>query len=109
MQIDVKEDLSKLTTINQLSINRLFDKISWIISDAVEQAELAKDNVIELDLGFGLIIVLLEDNCIKYKFKPSKSLEENIIDTVVNGKNQLTFTIENTLVSKITNVYKDMF
>jgi len=109
MQIDVKEDLSKLTTINQLSINRLFDKINWIISDAVEQAELAGDDVIELDLGFGLVIVSLEDNCIKYKFKPSKSLEESIIDTVVNGKNQLTFTIENTLVSKITNVYKDMF
>lgn len=109
MRVDVREDLSKLTTINQLSVNRLFDKITWIASDAVEQAELADDKSIELDLGFGIIEVLLEDTCIKYKFKPSKNLEDALVDTVVNGKNQLTLNIENTLVSKITNLYKDMF
>lgn len=109
MRVDVREDLSKLTTINQLSINRLFDKVAWIASDAVEQAELAGDTNVELDLGFGILEILIEDNCIKYKFKPSKNLEEALIDTIINGKNQLTFTIENTLVGKITNLYKDMF
>ena len=109
MRVDVKESLSTLTTINELSINRLFDKITWIISDAVEQAELSGDDTVELDLGFGTVKITIENKSIKYKFVPSKFTEESIIDTIVNGKNQLTFEIEKNLVAKLSNIYKDMF
>ena len=109
MQVDVKKDLSTLTTVSELAINRLFDKITWIISDSVEQAEILGDTNIDLDLGFGIIKLILEDKSIKYKFIPSKATENAIIDTIVNGKNQLTLNIEATLVDKLTKLYKDMF
>lgn len=109
MRIDVKNSLSTLTTVNELAINRLFDKITWIISDAVEQAELSGEDNIELDLGFGIIKILLNDDSIKYKFIPSKLTETTIVDTIVNGKNQLTLEIEKNLVSKLSNLYKEMF
>lgn len=109
MRVDVKENLSTLTTINELSINRLFNKITWIISDAVEQAELMGDDTIDLDLEFGSIRIVIDNNNIKYKFIPSKFTEDTIIDTIVNGKNQLTMEVEKNLVQKLTNIYKDMF
>lgn len=109
MRIDVKSSLSTLTTVNELSINRLFDKVPWIISDAIEQAELSGDDTIEFDLGFGTIKVLLEKEAVKYKFYPSKQTETAIVDTIVNGKNQLTLEIEKNLVQKLTNIYKDCF
>ena len=109
MRVDVKKSLSTLTTVNELSVNRLFDKIIWIISDAVEQAELAGEDTVELDLGFGTVNIILETNSIKYKFIPSKFTEETIIDTIVNGKNQLTLEIEKNLVQKLEHIYKDMF
>lgn len=109
MQVDVKKDLSTLTTVNELAINRLFDKINWIISDAVEQAQLSGDNTVELDLGFGTVKIIIEESTVKYKFIPDKFTEKAIIDTIVNGKNQLSLNIESTLVNKLTNIYKEMF
>ena len=58
MKIDVKKDLSVLTTVNELSISRLFDKIDWIICDAIENANLSEEDLLELDLGFGVLQII---------------------------------------------------
>ena len=60
-------------------------------------------------MGFGIIKIILEPNSIKYKFIPNKLTEEAIIETIVNGKNQLTLEIEKNLVQKLTTIYKEMF
>ena len=67
------------------------------------------DNFIEVDLGFGKLSISIEENLIKYRFNPSKKLEDSIINVVVNGDNEFTFVLEKNLVQKITNIYKDMF
>ena len=109
MKIDVKKDLSVLTTVNELAISRLFDKVSWIICDAIENANLSEEDLLELDLGFGVLQIKIGSNRVNYKFAPSKNLERAIIDTIVNENNALTLNIESNLVSKLTNIYKDMF
>lgn len=63
----------------------------------------------ELDLGFGIVKVIIDSNSVKYKFVPSKATENAVIDTIVNGKNYLVLNIESTLANKLSTIYKDMF
>lgn len=109
MKVDIKHDLATLTTINELAINRVFDKASWCICDAVEAAILNNENTVEVDIGFGTIILKIEANNVIYKFKPSRSLDKAVINTIINEENELTFNIENNLVNKFESIYKDMF
>lgn len=106
---NIKEDLSKLTTIDTLYIGRLFEKINWCISDYVEEASLKGDNLVEVDFGFGKLFICIGEDSVKYSFKPSKELDESVINTIVDGRNSLTLNLEKNLSSKITNIYKDMF
>ena len=109
MKSDLKKDLSVLTTINELSLSRIQNKVNWCICDIVEKTVYNHENVAEIDLGFGTLVINITENEVKYKFIPSKSLEKNIVSTVVDEKNPLTFVLEDNLVNKITNIYKDLW
>lgn len=108
MNIDVISQVAKLTTIDELPLKRIAEKQQWCLSDAIEQAILNGDKVVEADIGFGTIVISIFDSAVKYKFIPSKTTDEQVINTIVNGRNQLTFELEKNLVAKITNIYKDM-
>ena len=69
----------------------------------------ADENTAEVDLGFGILTISFNNNEIKYRFKPSNSLEKSISNTVINERNDLALHIENSLISKLTNVYKSFF
>ena len=109
MEYDLIEDLSKLTTINELSLNRVFDKVQWCICDYIEAAVTSGVNTVDINIGFGTLTINIDNDSIKYRFKPNKKLETAIIGTMLDDKNPLKFELENNLVQKITNIYKDMF
>lgn len=109
MEINISKDLSKLTTINEQTFNKLESKIIWCISDCICESLKAGDNMSVIDLGFGSVIISFDNNEIKYKFKPSNSLEKAVSNAVINERNDLVLNIENSLISKLTNVYKTFF
>lgn len=45
----------------------------------------------------------------KFRFIPSKDLEKSVTNTVITEKNELIVELEESLVNKITNLYKDFF
>lgn len=101
-------DLSTLTTIPEESLNRLVNLSECCICDAVEETRLRNQEVCEIDLGVGVLYILVSNEVVKYKFIPSKKLEVNINDTIRKGTNSMTNFVESTLVNKILNTYKDM-
>lgn len=109
MERNISKDLSVLTTIDDKSIDKLFSKITWCISDLIEKTIQADETEAIADLGFGKLVISIVDNQIKYRFEPSQELESSVIDTVVNERNLLTFNLEKNLVYRITHLYKDMF
>jgi len=62
-----------------------------------------------IDLGYGTLSINFDNKEIKYKFVPSKELDKSVANTVVTENNELINEIENSLVEKITNLYKDFF
>ena len=101
-------DLSKITTINEQTLEKLSTKCIWCICDAVEESIYNGETLSEIELGIGTLYILIEDDSIKYKFKPNKQLETNVINTVYYEKNPLQAEIEKSLVSKFNNTYKDL-
>ena len=109
MEVNLKSDLSTLTTINESTFDKLLTKIIWCISDSVERAVLSKEDKVDIDIGIGRLLIGISNKEIKYKFIPSKQLESSVSNTVINEHNELVTALEDSLVTKITNVVKDFF
>lgn len=107
--IDLKNDLSTLTTINESTFSKLINKVEWCISDGVEKAIIEDKNELAVDIGIGILLINFTNDEVKYKFKPNPRLEKVITNTIVNERNDLVLNIENSLVTKLTNVYKNFF
>lgn len=101
-------DICAITTIPTASMQKLFNKISYCIANSVYEAFLGKKNSAEIDIGFGHIIVNIEQNQLLYKFIPSPKLEKNIIDSIRQNKNPLDIKLEDTFINRILKTYKDM-
>jgi hypothetical protein len=106
METNLIENLSVLTTIPKDALDKLQEKAVWCICDSVEDAVLAGEVVFSIDVGIGQLIITDEDNTIKYKFVPSRDLEDSVRDTILNRKNPLKYHLEKSLVGKIMNTYK---
>ena len=102
-------DLSILTTIPELSLKKLSDKCKFIICHDVQEACLNDEDEVTVDIGLGQLTIKIEDEGIRYRFIPNASFEESVTNTVLNGVSPLTCLIEDTLVNKIENTYKELF
>ena len=105
--IDIINDLSTLTTIPYVSLERLVDLSVACISHSIEESLLDDETYTMVDIGVGRLGIKVEDNTILYKFIPSTKLEDTIRQTILSGKSPLTVKVEETLKDKITKTYKD--
>ena len=108
MYVNGIEDVSKLTNIPKDFLDKLPPRISYSISNAIEETLIAEDGFVEYDLGFGILRLLIEDNKIKYKFVPSAELEESLLNTVRKEHNTLKSELESSLPNKVLRQYKEL-
>lgn len=108
MDLNLKKDLSTLTTVEEKVFTKLIQKIEWCINDSVESAIINNDDVVNVDIGIGTLIIKIDDT-IKYRFMPNKQFEKSLLNTITNERNDLKLNLENSLVSKLQNVYKSFF
>ena len=101
-------DLAAITTIPPNSLQRLKEKEIYIICNDVEESILQNKDVTEINIGIGNLIIEVKNNSINYKFVPSLKLEKNLISTIINKKNPLTYAMEEALANRIVKTYKDM-
>lgn len=107
--VNILDDVCKITTIPTASMNKLFSKMEWCICNAVEESKLSGENITEVNIGVGTVIISIIDNSIQYKFIPSQKLERGLVDTIVYGKNPLVVNLEETFANRIVKTFKDMF
>ena len=103
------EDLSILTTIAKYNLDNLTEKsISIITHDVLESMQDGED-ITSIDIGIGVLNILHNHNEIKYKFVPSKKLDDNIYLTCKTGESKLSLDIDTALGERIQSTYKDLF
>ena len=69
---------------------------------------MTKTNILAVDLGYGVLKLTINNSQVKYRFEPSKKLEEVVISTVLMEKNSFVSKIESNLVQRLTEVYKEL-
>lgn len=105
--INIIKDLSILSNISEKHITRVVNHIYYIINDAIVEANLKGENIVEIDLGIGILTIELLETSVRCKFKPSDKLVDNIEKTTITNTNPLKEQLKVNVVNQMKEVYKD--
>ena len=109
LKFNLVNDLASLTNIDNELLARIISKSSLCIGEYINEAYIDGCNISEIDLSFGKLIIGVVDNEIKYKFVPSKRLEESIINSLNNKQSDMEVELSKAAVEKLLANYKELF
>ena len=108
MKYTLIDDVSNLLNVNQRMLGKIVDASMYSINDSVKEVIVKNENVCEIDIGIGDLIIGVYDNDLKFKFIPSAKLRESVISTIKNEENMLDVKLEENLANKLERIYKDI-
>lgn len=106
--INLVDDVARLTDVSTKTLNKFVPVCNYCIGHAVYESMCSKEDVTCLDLGVGELHIKLANNCIHYRFVPSKELEKTLINTVTTNTSPLVVTLDKNLQEKIDRAYKEL-
>lgn len=106
---DIIKETSILTTVAERNIKKVVEKQIFAINEAVVEATLENKNTVRLDIGLGELILKITDEEVIYRFEPSSQLEESLKNSILNQQNLLEDALDDALVARLTNIYKELF
>lgn len=107
--MDSIKDLSTLTSLPYSSLTKVCKVLEDIICHAIIECARDFNSSVDIDIGIGILNIHHVDDTIEYHFTPSQTLEDKVIEAVVENKDFLVTSIEESLTNKIINSYKDLF
>ena len=72
MKYNLIDDISSLSLIKPSILNKLIDISQSCLCDYVDNMSILEDSLVEVDIGIGTLNIFIEEDVIKYQFKPSK-------------------------------------
>lgn len=101
-------DVSKLSNIPLATLFRIQDLEKILIAQYISESILIGQETTEIDTGLGKLLIRVSDSEIKYKFIPSKMLDQQLVNTVNSKTSPLIDKLENSVQEKIMRTYKEM-
>ena len=108
MENNLIKDLSLLTTIQEPILEKLLDKVFYVISDDIVESQIKEEEVANCDIGIGTLAIKVCGDDVKFKFIPNAKLKEVVKSTIINKENLLSKVVEKVLIDRVTNTYKDL-
>lgn len=108
MKTNLIEDLSVLTGVSKYNLIDLANLSVDVISHDINESILQHESVTEINIGIGTLLITNQDNSIKYKFIPSKTLENNVYNSY-QKQDTLELKVDKVLGERINKTYKDLF
>lgn len=108
MKYNLLKDVSNITRLRNSVMNTITDISKYCICDYIDNLKINDEDVAEIDIGIGVLFIEVLDDEVKYQFKPSSSLEKNIVNTIVDENNPLVQAAETNLEKRIYNTYKGL-
>lgn len=106
--VDLISDISLLTSVPYKTLKNLCDKGNECICHSVMENGVDGSVDTIVDIGIGQLTITVVEDSIFYKFKPSPTLEGMLVQTITGHNDPLVTDIEQSLVSRILNTYKDL-
>lgn len=101
-------DLAAVTNIPKLTLSKLSNCANICITDSVLERLADHESESSIDIGIGYLHIKLENDCIKYKFVPSKELDSLICTSIQTKSNPLISALNDSLKKKIQSTYKEL-
>lgn len=108
MEFDLVSDISTLTTIPDKTLRKLCDRGIDCICHSVLDVEASGESETLINVGIGEIKIIHINDELHYRFVPSAKLEKALINAITTGEDNLVRDIEESLVTRILNTYKDL-
>ena len=105
---NLTKDLSALTGLSVTSLNAVMGRANMCVAHDVYEGVITDENEIEIDIGIGTLTVKVCDDVLKYRFVPSKALEQSLIDVVNKKTSPLLEMANDTLRERIKRTYKEI-
>lgn len=106
--ISLLQDLSNITCIPKLTLDKLNDKCELLIADSVLESYLKEEMTSSINIGIGILHIKLENGTIKYKFVPNKSLDNLISEVIKDKESPLIDLVDESLRKRIESTYKEL-
>lgn len=103
--IDILQDVEILTTIPKSALNKIQDRIGDAIIHAICECESSN---LSVDIGIGIFDIDLSDGKANFIFKPSDELTEKCNQALNNKEDALISSIEQRVIYKVLNTYKNL-
>ena len=100
------KDISSLTNIKDKIINKMSTISELCICDYINELDMIDEDVLDIDIGIGVISILIIEDEIQYSFSPSTLLEKSMIKTIETKQSPLINKLEINLENKINSTYK---
>lgn len=109
LKTDLLADVSSISCIQYLSLQRLVDYSLKCISQNILEAKNSDNDVLSIDIGIGTIYIKFSNETLTYKFVASNQLEKQLINAIKYDKSYMIDDIEESLLNKINIAYKELF
>lgn len=108
MKINLIEDLSKLSNIDNKILAKLFDVSGNYIVQKVYEDRLNNKIETEIDFGFMTLVISNVDSILKLRSLPNKEFLKDLME-IEHGKNpKLKLKIEKNLIQTLVETYKEL-
>ena len=105
-QQNVINDLGTVTKVPNKIINALIEKLNLCIGSAIHDAILTKEDMIQINVGIGILSVNIAD--MQCKFIPSKNLKNVIKESLTTTTNPLELALEQALTDKLLAICEEV-
>lgn len=108
MKKKVSTDLSKLSNVPEEYLDKLLNVCGYIISNAVYESMLSSQDLTEIDLTFGKLLIKTDLKEVKMKIIPSEELLTDLKNVNEGGEPTLKHKLERSLSAKLMDMYKEI-
>ena len=102
-------DLSNMTSIKPSVLDKLVNITEFCICDYLIDAKLSDNDIVEVDIGIGKLLLGISQNSVEYKFIPSGGFEKLVVDSLLTMKSPIMTKLEDGIESKLMSSYKELF
>lgn len=108
MKKKLSSDLSNICNVPEDIIDKILQATAYCISNAAYESLLNNEQMTELDIGFGSLLIKHDLRDLKLKFIPSKELEADLSNVNSGGKPEFYYKIEKAVMFKLMDLYKEI-
>ena len=106
--IYILDDVEKLTNVKTSVLSKIMGCLNFAIVDNIIEEIYKGNDYVEIDIGIGVLSIVVSDDEVRYVFKPSSSLENGVIHAINDNENILEEKLSSGINNHVYKTYKDM-